>query len=236
MATCGLVSSGASSESSAPREFWRDIALSAEATSPAVSAVCVAASKQMMVFSFRAARFEVEVEVDLAGRLVRGLRGLSAAGGRLVVMREVRPLDVPVAASLLPTDLVRLREGRDASSSAASCSFHLALISLARRRGSVAYMSSVFLLSRVSVPPSLPAVLPSLASPGTSFTRRRRPKLPNLSAGSAGVVSLSVRVSFLRAGAVLGRPSASGFFLRPRVLVRPSSRPSPALVRVWAWV
>lgn len=66
MATWGLVTSGASSDSSAPREFWRDMALRAAATSPPVSAVWMAASMQMMVFSLRAARLEVEVEVDFA--------------------------------------------------------------------------------------------------------------------------------------------------------------------------
>lgn len=154
-------------------------------------------------------------------------------------MREVRPLAVALPAvddSLFPTDLVRLREGRAASSSAASCSLQRALTSLARRRGNVAYMSSVCLLSRVSVPPSLTTDPPSLVSPGASFTRRRRPKLPYLSAVAAAVASFSGRASFLRVGAVLVRPSASVFFLRPRVLLRASSRLSTVLVRVWAWV
>lgn len=196
---------------------------------------------QMMVLSFRVARLEVEVEVDLAERLfVRGLRGLRAEGGRLVVMSEERPLVPPLvvaAASLFPTDLVRLREGRVASSSAASCSRQRALTSRARRRGSVAYMSSVFLLSRVNSPPlpSLPACPPSsFASPAASFKRRRRPRLPYLSAVAAVAVSFSGRVSFLRGGAAPGLASTSTFFLRPNVLLRASSLRSKALVRVWA--
>lgn len=202
------------------------------ATSPPVSAVWMAASMQMMVLSLRVARLEVEVEVDLAGRLlVRGLRGLRAEGGRLVVMTEARPLAVALpaaAASLFPTDLVRLRDDRPASSSAASCSRQRALTSLARRRGSVAYMSSVFLLSRVNIP--LPLSLPA-SSLVVSFTRLRRPRLPYLSAGAAGAAA----GSFLRVGAAPGRASPSGFFLRPSVLLRDSSFRSVFLVRAWVW-
>lgn len=143
---------------------------------------------QMMVLSLRV--LAVEVEVDLASRWrERGLRDLppprpdNAEGGRLALITEprTRPVLLPLLDSDFPIDLVRLREDLEASSSAAMCSRQQALISRAFRRGSVAYISSVFLLSLDSPPRSLLSSLVSQAS----LAFLRRPNVPYFSATSS---------------------------------------------------